>query len=121
MSSGAGRAGPNRRPRRLRALELQAPGEESRAAGAELEEEVAAARGWRASERVGDSELGSGTAGGSEVRRSLAWRRPPLQSGPGEEGNRPTGEVKLVCGVQQSNQTTDGQCDKSVRKDWASL
>lgn len=72
MSSGAGRAGPNRRPRRLRALELQAPGEESRAAGAELEEEVAAARGWRASERVGDSELGSGTAGGSEVRRSLA-------------------------------------------------
>lgn len=52
---------------------------------------MAAAR--QAGERVGDSELGSGTAGGSEARQSRACRRPPLQSGPGEEGSRRTGEV----------------------------
>lgn len=54
-----------------------------------------------AGERLGDGELGSGTAGGSAVRGSRVCRRPSLQSGPGEEGSRRTGEVKLVCGVQQ--------------------
>lgn len=42
--SGAGRAGPGRRRRRRRALELLADGEESRAAGAELEEAASATR-----------------------------------------------------------------------------
>ncbi|KAI5144339.1 Sodium/Potassium-Transporting Atpase Subunit Beta-2 [Manis pentadactyla] len=36
-------------------------------------------------------------------------------------GIHPLSQVKLACGVQQENQTTDGQRDKSVRKDWASL
>lgn len=93
MSSGAGRAGPNRRPGRLRALELQAPGEESRAAGAELEEEVAAARGWRASgletascdreRRVGQRCIGAVRAGG---RRCSPDREKKEAGGPGKVG-----------------------------------
>lgn len=70
--------------------------------------------GWRQRTGIGN---GGWVRGASEpcVQEAAA------AVGPGEEGSRPTGEVKLVCGVQQSNQTTDGQCDKSVRKDWASL
>lgn len=69
--SGAGRAGPDRRRGRRQALELRAYGEESRAAGAELEEAAAAVR--PAGERSGDGELGLGTpVGPSQVRGALA-------------------------------------------------
>lgn len=59
---GGGAEGSDQRRSRRRALELQAHGEQSRAAGAELEEEAAAAR--LPGKRVGDGELGSGTAVG---------------------------------------------------------
>nr|CAI9695653.1 unnamed protein product [Rangifer tarandus platyrhynchus] len=90
--SEAGRAGRGRRRGRCRALELRARGEESRAAGAELEE--AAAYGWQ---RVGDGELGSRTAGGSELGQGLIGavraRGCRCSLGPAEEGSRPAGEV----------------------------
>ncbi|CAI9156284.1 unnamed protein product [Rangifer tarandus platyrhynchus] len=117
--SEAGRAGRGRRRGRCRALELRARGEESRAAGAELEE--AAAYGWQ---RVGDGELGSRTAGGSELGQGLIGavraRGCRCSLGPAEEGSRPAGEVQLACGVPRSSQATDGQRDESVRKDRAS-
>lgn len=88
-------AGPGRRRGRRRAPELRAHGEESRAAGAELEEAAAAARA--AGERLGDGELPAGTAGGWELaqRRVGAVRAGGRRCSPGpaEEGSRPAGEV----------------------------
>lgn len=88
-----------------------------------MEEAAAAARA--AGERLGDGELPAGTAGGWELaqRRVGAVRAGGRRCSPGpaEEGSRLAGEVQLASGVQQQNQATDGQCDRSVGEDWASL
>lgn len=87
--SGAGLAGQGRRRGRCRALELLAHGKESRAAGAG----VGGSGGGHGWQQFGDGELGSGTAGGSELGRGLIGPCAPEAAGVAwaQQGRKPAG------------------------------